>query len=133
MTHIILDTDVASLAFKQRLPSTLAARLANQPTCIAFATLAEMTQWAEVRHWGPRNRESLAQWLADFLVIPADKHVARVWGEIAARTKLRGRVVPQNDTWIAACALVYGLPLATLNVKDYTDYADHEGLNLIIS
>jgi predicted nucleic acid-binding protein len=36
-----------------------------------------------------------------------------------------------NDSWIAACALTYGLPLATLNVKDFEDFAEHEGLTLI--
>lgn len=41
MTRIILDTDVASLAFKRRLPPTLAARLAGRATCITFATLAD--------------------------------------------------------------------------------------------
>lgn len=38
---------------------------------------------------------------------------------------------PQNDTWVAACCLVYGLPLATLNVKDFKDFAEHEGLTII--
>jgi predicted nucleic acid-binding protein len=36
-----------------------------------------------------------------------------------------------NDTWIAACCLVEGLPLATHNVKDYADFVDHHGLSLI--
>jgi predicted nucleic acid-binding protein len=39
---------------------------------------------------------------------------------------------PANDTWIAACALTYGLPLATLNAKDFKDFAEHDGLNLLI-
>jgi hypothetical protein len=43
----------------------------------------------------------------------------------------RGRPRPQNDTWIAACCLVYDLPLATLNVKDFQDFVDHEALRLI--
>ena len=38
---------------------------------------------------------------------------------------------PQNDTWIAACCLAYDLPLATLNVKDFRDFAEHEGLILL--
>jgi predicted nucleic acid-binding protein len=38
---------------------------------------------------------------------------------------------PANDTWIAACCLVRELPLATLNIKDFTDFTEHEGLVLI--
>jgi predicted nucleic acid-binding protein len=33
--------------------------------------------------------------------------------------------------WNAACCLVEGLPLATFNVKDYVDFADHHDLQLI--
>jgi predicted nucleic acid-binding protein len=38
---------------------------------------------------------------------------------------------PVTDSWIAACCLARGLPLATLNVKDFADYADLEGLVLL--
>jgi predicted nucleic acid-binding protein len=43
----------------------------------------------------------------------------------------RGRPRPANDMWIAATCLAHGLPLATLNIKDYVDFADHHGLELI--
>lgn len=36
-----------------------------------------------------------------------------------------------NDTWIAACCLIRNLPLATLNLKDFRDFADHDGLVVI--
>ncbi|MDT0349546.1 PIN domain-containing protein [Pseudonocardia charpentierae] len=49
----------------------------------------------------------------------------------AAHATRRGRPRPQNDTWIAATCLAYDLPLATLNVKDFKDFAEHEGLTLI--
>jgi predicted nucleic acid-binding protein len=51
---------------------------------------------------------------------------------ILAATIQQGRPRPANDTWIAACALANGLPLATLNTKDFKDFAEHGGLNLII-
>jgi predicted nucleic acid-binding protein len=81
----------------------------------------------------------LTQWLASVLVLPYNEReddtvledVARTWGEISARARIRGRPRPQNDTWIAATCLVYGLPLATLNAKDFTDFAEHDGLTLI--
>lgn len=50
-------------------------------------------------------------------------------GRLSAAAIQRGRARPANDTWIAACAPAYGLPLATLNIKDF---AEHEGLRLII-
>jgi predicted nucleic acid-binding protein len=38
---------------------------------------------------------------------------------------------PVNDSWIAACCLARELPLATINTKDDTDYAEHDGLELV--
>jgi toxin FitB len=36
-----------------------------------------------------------------------------------------------NDTWIAAWCIVAELPLATLNVKDFEDFAARDGLRVI--
>jgi hypothetical protein len=36
-----------------------------------------------------------------------------------------------NDTHVAECCLAYGIPLATLNIKDFADFAEREGLTLI--
>ncbi|MFZ0160432.1 MAG: hypothetical protein WAL50_15505 [Kineosporiaceae bacterium] len=62
---------------------------------------------------------------------PYDTQVAATWGQLQAYAQLRGRPRPQNDTWIAACCLARDLPLASFNVKDFNDFADHEGLSLI--
>ena len=50
---------------------------------------------------------------------------------ITAYAYLRGRPRPTNDSWIAACCLAYDLPLATRNVKDFDDFAEHEGLRIL--
>ena len=128
---IVLDTDVASRSFKGRLPAALGARLAGMQPLLTFVTVGELTQWAELRQWGPRNREMLDSWLADKPVIPAGKRVAVVWGELSAQATRRGRARPVNDTWIAACCIAYGVPLATLNAKDFSDFAVHHGLALV--
>ena len=49
-------------------------------------------------------------------------------GRLSADTRRAGRPRPVNDMWNAACCLVEGLPLATLNMKDYQDFVDHHGL-----
>jgi toxin FitB len=129
--YVVLDTDVASLAFRDRLPGTLAARLAGRTLCLSFVTVAEMTVWAEVRRWKPGNVAALQEWTRSFVRLPYDDDVATIWGRIQAAAILRGRARPQNDTWVAACCLERGIPLATRNVKDYIDFADHDGLTLI--
>jgi toxin FitB len=62
---------------------------------------------------------------------PYSEQVAVRWGELQARAERRGRPRPVNDTWIAASCLVRGLPLATLNIKDFNDFADHDGLRVV--
>ena len=62
---------------------------------------------------------------------PYTDDIARSWGEISAHATRRGRPRPLNDTWIAACCLAYDLPLATLNIKDFRDFAEHEGLVIL--
>lgn len=70
--------------------------------------------------------------MASHLVfIDATWETARAWGNLFRGRRRRGRTRPINDTWIAACCLVEGLRLATLNVKDFADFADRNGLKLI--
>ena len=70
-------------------------------------------------------------WLADKPVIPGSKAVAGIGGALSASAVQRGRPRPVNDTWVAACCLAYQLPLATLNLKDFRDFAEHHGLRLL--
>jgi hypothetical protein len=129
--RVVLDTDVASLSIKHALPPWLLAELVGTQAAISFVTLGELTRWATLRNWGTTRRDALAVWLASRPTLPYSDDVARRWGEISAHAARRGRPRPQNDTWIAACALTVDLPLATLNVKDFLDFAEHEGLQLI--
>jgi toxin FitB len=55
----------------------------------------------------------------------------KVWGTITAGAQGRGRPRPLNDTWIAACCIEGGLPLLTLNRRDFADFAEHDGLLLL--
>ena len=131
MSFVVLDTDVASRSLKHELADPIAARLAGASIAITFVTLGELTKWTLVRSWGPRRLAALDRFLSRVVVLPYSERVARRWGELQAHAQLRGRPHPVNDTWIAACCLVRALPLASLNVKDFADFAEHEGLQLI--
>ena len=133
MSFVVLDTDVASASLRGRLPGQLRVRLAGQTVCMAFVTLGELTKWTILRSWGPRRLADLREWRQHVVLLPFDERVSVMWGELQAHGQRRGRPAPANDSWIAACCLVYGLPLATFNVKDYADYAANEGLQLVDS
>jgi predicted nucleic acid-binding protein len=129
--RIILDTDVASLSIKNALPPALLRGLLGAQIGITFITLGELSRWALLRDWGPSKVAGLEAWLSTRPTLPYDDAVARKWGEITAYATKRGRPRPQNDSWIAACCLAYDLPLATLNIKDFADFAEYEGLRIV--
>ncbi|GGQ10376.1 type II toxin-antitoxin system VapC family toxin [Streptomyces pseudogriseolus] len=131
MQPVVLDTDVASLLHKRKLTGPLATRLIGRKPLISFVTYGELTKWVELRNWGARSRQELADWLAGIPVLPGDESVAATWGQLSAAGIQRGRPRPTNDMWVAACALTYDLPLATLNLKDYEDFRLHHGLRIL--
>lgn len=127
----MLDTDVASLLFKDQLPGPLFAKIVGQPLAVTYVTVGEMTKWTVTRKWGALRRVALEHWLGQFPVLPGNSDVGRKWGKIIAYAEQRGRPQPVNDSWIAAACLAHDLTLATLNVTDFQDLADHEGLQII--
>lgn len=131
MSVVVLDTDVASSLLRKRLPETVGRQLTGHTPAVTFVTLGELTKWTLVRRWGPRSLASMRAFLAQMVVLPYDRRVAARWGELQAYAQLRGRSRPANDSWIAACCLVRALPLATFNLKDFTDFVEHEGLEIL--
>ncbi|WP_033340411.1 type II toxin-antitoxin system VapC family toxin [Catenuloplanes japonicus] len=131
MSLVVLDTDVASTILRGRQTERLEAQLAGKTWLITFVTQGELTQWTIARSWGPRKLAHLAEWRRQVTLLPADEAVATAWGMLRARATGRGRPRPVNDSWIAACCIVNGLPLATFNVKDFADFAQHDGLRLL--
>lgn len=131
MSLVVVDTDVASVLLRRRLTDPLAGRLAEHVLAVTFVTVGELTKWTLVRQWGPQRVEDMRDFIARLVVLPYDQGVAARWGELQAYAQLRGRPRPTNDSWIAACCLVRDLPLATFNGKDFADFREHEGLQLI--
>lgn len=131
MALIVLDTDVSSLIIKDKLPGEMAGQLIGHKLALTFITVAELTQWVALRQWGPHRRARLADFRQGKHVIVGDEDVAEVWGQLSARATQDGHPCPVNDSWIAACCLTYGLPLATFNVKDFAYYEQRHGLRLL--
>ncbi len=131
LDSVVMDTDVASLFYKEQLQPALTAKLFGRHKVLPFVTVGELTKWTEVRSWGEGRVESLRRWLDASAIISGDEAVASLWGRIQAGAQRSGKSAPINDSWIAACCLSYGLPLVTLNTKDYQYFAEHHGLQLL--
>jgi predicted nucleic acid-binding protein len=131
VARIVLDTDVVSLYRTGRLPPQFLRQVATSNLTIAFATAGELWKWALARRWGDARRGGLELFLDQALILRADLAVAKVWGQMTAGAQRRGRPRPLNDTRIAACCIEGGLPLLTLNRRDFADFAEHDGLVLL--
>jgi len=131
VAFIVLDTDVVSHHRAGRLPADYSRLVVTSRHCIAFATAAELWKRALDKRWGGVRRAGLDLWLAMEPILSADLRVATIWATITAGAQRRGRPRPLNDSWIAACRIETGLPLLTLNRRDFADIADHDGLVLL--
>ena len=130
MTLIVLDTDVVSRYRAGRLPPGHLRIVRANRHSIAFATAGELWRWSLVKRWGGARSRGLDLWLAGKPVLAGDLPVALTWPAITAGAR-RGRPRPLNDSWIAACCIEGGLPLLTLNRRDFADFAEHDGLVLL--
>jgi toxin FitB len=128
---LVLDTDVVSHYRAGRLPTGHRRLVTANPHCIAFATGGELWKGALDKRWGGARRRGLDLWLDGEPILSADLHVAKTWATITAGAQRRGRPRPLNDSWIAACCIESGLPLLTLNRRDFADFAEHDGLVLL--
>jgi predicted nucleic acid-binding protein len=129
MAGVILDTDVASRLHKGLPVGGLINALDGKLLCITFITIAEALQGAHEAGWPPNRVRALLQFYQQFIQLPWVEEIPFHYGRLAGRWRreatLFGRdpnLLPINDTWIAACCLAFGLPLATLNRKDFEPF-----------
>jgi hypothetical protein len=71
------DSPRSSLSLRHRLLAPVLTRLVGKQPCVTFVTLGELTQWAELRQWGRRNRDALENWLGGVIILPCSEDVAR--------------------------------------------------------
>ena len=128
---VVMDTDISSLAIKGRLPRVWHRKLVWTKPHLTFVTRGELLRWTRLHNLGNQRRSDVFSWIANSVFLPGTAAVAEAYSELSAEARRRGRLAPENDTWIAACCVAKCLPLATLNAKDFHFFAEHHGLELI--
>ena len=121
---ILLDTNIVSYMLKGDSRTALyAPHLRNQELALAMMTVAELFQWAEVRHWSLSRTQQLEDELNRYTILPVDIHVCRFWASVRATRSQLGLPISPQDAWIAATALRYDAPLVTHNPEDFRQIA----------
>ena len=126
--RIIADTNVVSYLMKgtdlgQRYKRHLAGKIVG----IVFVTVAEMHYGAEKNSWGEKRRLQLDEHLKNFVVLPYNNEIAKVYARVVVESERAGRSISWPDAWIAATALWHRLPL----VSHDGDFVGITGLELV--
>jgi predicted nucleic acid-binding protein len=76
------------------------------------------------------NRQALDEFLGESFVhvVPVTRDVSRIYGQLLSDLRTRGRPIPTNDVWIAACTITSGATLLTTD----GDFKKVKGLSCLL-
>jgi tRNA(fMet)-specific endonuclease VapC len=107
----VLDTNMASAVLKEEADVVARARQHH--------IYVPVIVWGEL-YFGAYHSARASQNLADIEVAAASVRTldctietSRVYGQIKAALRAKGRPIPENDIWIAALAVQHGLTLVS--------------------
>jgi toxin FitB len=111
--RVVLDTDVASKLWRNRLDQASQQKLVGRTPVLTYITIAEWWQWAHKRGWDQAKISEMRTYAGNFELLHCDNEVVRTWGRLSGLAMKAGTTLPGNDCWIAACCVVHSLPLLT--------------------
>ena len=108
----LLDTSIVVALFQG--DPAIQARLNEAPEVfLPSVVLGELHYGAARSGKSDANAARVDEFAGSCTVLPIDASTARRYGQVKGQLRTRGRPIPENDVWIAACALEHGLILVT--------------------
>ena len=120
----LLDTNIV-IALLAGEESVLEALINVEEVFLSNVVIGELYYGAFKSGRPGENVARIEELVDNSVVISCDERVARKYGEIKNVLKNKGRPIPENDIWIAATAMLYGLTLVTRD-KHFEEVADLE-------
>ncbi|NJL61695.1 MAG: type II toxin-antitoxin system VapC family toxin [Methylacidiphilales bacterium] len=108
----LLDTNILIALFADEVAVKNNLAQANEVFIPSFA-IGELCYGARKSGRTQANLARVDELVANSTVLGCDAETARQYGEVKNKLRLKGRPLPENDIWIAALALQYGLILVT--------------------
>lgn len=108
----LLDTNIAIRVLNQQV-DLRSRRTADLEVFLSVTVVGELLFGAEKSQNSEANRSRVHRLVEVCPVVPLDLETAARYGLVKALLRSKGRPIPENDIWIAACALRHGLILAT--------------------
>jgi tRNA(fMet)-specific endonuclease VapC len=108
----LLDTNIIIALFKSEASIINNLVQANEVFVPSIA-IGELHYGARKSGRSQKNLDRIDEFVANNTVIECDANTARQYGDVKNRLRIKGRLLPENDVWIAALALQYSLTLVT--------------------
>jgi tRNA(fMet)-specific endonuclease VapC len=117
--RFLLDTNICSVYLRQH-PLVFQKMLQHSgQLAMSSITWAELYSWATQPTAPPSRLTALLDLVSDVDLLPVDREVAEMFGQLRVSLRQVGGTVPELDAIIAATALTHGLVLVTNNTKDF--------------
>lgn len=117
----LLDTNICIYITKQKPASVLQKfeLLSVGEVAMSIITFSELLYGAE-KSLHPKKTRNILEELAGLIPpIPLSTDVGKYYGTIRSTLEQQGKLIGNNDLWIAAHALATDLILVTNNVKEF--------------
>ncbi|MCC5635323.1 type II toxin-antitoxin system VapC family toxin [Nostoc sp. CHAB 5844] len=108
----LLDTNIIIALFGDEAVVKNNLAQANE-VFIPSVVIGELCYGARKSGRTEANLAKIDELVSNSAVLECDAETARQYGEVKNKLRLKGRPLPENDVWIAALALQYGLILVT--------------------
>jgi tRNA(fMet)-specific endonuclease VapC len=129
--YVVVDTNVVSYMLKgHSLAAVYLPHLKGRIIVLSFQTTAELRTWSKVKNWGPKSLARLDEFVGNCLVVNQTTALSVKWAEIMEQSTRRGKGTLAGDAWIAATALLHGVPLVSHDRKDF-EWMAEIGLKLL--
>jgi tRNA(fMet)-specific endonuclease VapC len=117
----MLDTDICIYLAKNRCPQVTARfeRLKPDQPVMSAITYGELQCGANKSSERSRTLSQLAELIQYIPVESVSSSVGQAYGEIRAALEKQGRIIGNNDAWIAAHAMALDVTLATNNEREF--------------
>ncbi|MCC7435385.1 MAG: PIN domain-containing protein [Methanoregulaceae archaeon] len=114
-TSLLVHAVRGSVTFN-KIDASLGLVEAKVAPTISIVSRGEIMAFAAHKHWGAAKLKVLETLLDRCVVIPIDDDdLVEIYAELAEHSIRNGRNVGQNDLWIAATAVHFGLTVLTLD------------------
>lgn len=131
MNTVLVDTDVFSYLIRPGDTRADAYRplIHGKTVALSFVSIAELYVWTTLRKWGPQRIAEFEELLKTCVFVPYDLELCKTYARVKVALQ-PGHVVPENDFWVAVCAIRHSLPLLTNNKKDFVKIP---GIRLLVA